>query len=77
MWPFICLFLYHICDFNLVSPTYSVPSCGRLPASGGLNVTDAAQVAEPHTVKAQPSDKAIGGGGVPVTDAAVAAGAAV
>jgi hypothetical protein len=36
----------------------------------------AAQVAEPQdTVEAQPSDEAIGGGGVPVTDVANAAGA--
>jgi hypothetical protein len=37
----------------------------------------AAQVAEPQdTVEAQPSDEAVGGGGVPVTGAAVAVGAA-
>jgi hypothetical protein len=37
----------------------------------------AAQVAEPQdTVEAQPSDETVGGGGVPVTGAAVAVGAA-
>jgi hypothetical protein len=72
--PFICHFLYHVCDFNLVFPAYSVPSSGRSPFSGGPSVTGAAQVAEPQdNVEAQPSDEAVGGGGVPVTVAAVAA----
>jgi hypothetical protein len=32
---FICHFLFHVCDFNLVSPTYNVPSFGRSPPSRG------------------------------------------
>jgi hypothetical protein len=75
--PFFCHFLYRVCDFNLVSPAYNVPSSGRLPPSGGPSVTGAAQVAEPQDiVEAQPSDRAVGGGEVPVTSAAVATGAA-
>jgi hypothetical protein len=34
--PFICHFLYCVCDFNLFSPMYNVPSSGRLPPSGVL-----------------------------------------
>jgi hypothetical protein len=53
MRPFICHFLYHICDFNLVSLTYSVPSSGRSPPSEVPSVTGAAQVAKPQdTVEA-------------------------
>jgi hypothetical protein len=45
------------------------------PLLGGYVVV-AAQVVEPQdTVEAQPSDEAVGGSGVLVTDAAVAAGA--
>jgi hypothetical protein len=33
--PFICHFLYRVCDFNLFSLVYSVASSGRSPASGG------------------------------------------
>jgi hypothetical protein len=74
--PFICHFLYHICDFNLVSPTYSVPSSGRASPSSGSNVVGEAQVAESQdTIEAQPSDEAISGGGVPVTGAVAATGA--
>jgi hypothetical protein len=32
---FICHFLYHVCDFNLVSLAYNVPSSGRSPPSVG------------------------------------------
>jgi hypothetical protein len=32
---FICHFLFHICDFNLVSLVYSVPSSSRSPPSRG------------------------------------------
>jgi hypothetical protein len=35
MRPFICHFLYRICDFNLVSLTYGVPFFDRSPPSGG------------------------------------------
>jgi hypothetical protein len=53
-----------------------VPSSGRSPPSGGPIVTGAGKVAEPQdAVEAQPSDEAVGGGGVPVTSTAVAAGA--
>jgi hypothetical protein len=38
---FICHFLYHICDFNLVSSVYGVPSSDRSPPSGGPNVVGA------------------------------------
>jgi hypothetical protein len=39
---FICHFLYHVCDFNLVSSVYGVPSSDRSPPSGGPNVVGAA-----------------------------------
>jgi hypothetical protein len=35
MRPFICHFLYCVCDFNLGSPAYSMPSSDRLPLLGG------------------------------------------
>jgi hypothetical protein len=41
------LFLYRVCDFNLVSPAYSVPSSGRLPLSRGASVVGAAHIVEP------------------------------
>jgi hypothetical protein len=53
-----------------------MPSSARLPPSGGPSITGASQVAEPQDiVEAQPSDEAVGGNGVPVTGAAIAAGA--
>jgi hypothetical protein len=77
MRPFICHFLYHVYDFNLVSPVYNVPSSGMSPPSRGPSIVGAAQVAEPQdTVEAQPSDEVVGGDRVPVTGAAVAVGAA-
>jgi hypothetical protein len=76
MRPFICHFLYRVCDFNLVSSAYNVPCSVRSPPSGGYVVV-AAQVVEPKdTVEAQPSDEAVDDSGVPVTDAALEAGAA-
>jgi hypothetical protein len=33
--PFICHFLYCICDFNLVSLAYNMPSFSRSPPTGG------------------------------------------
>jgi hypothetical protein len=75
--PLICHFLYRVYDFNLVSSAYSVPSSGRSPPSRGANIAGAAQIAEPQDiVEAQPSEETVGGGGVPVIGAAVAAGAA-
>jgi hypothetical protein len=75
---FICHFLYHICDFNLVSLTYNVPSSNRSPPSGGRgSVAGVAQVIGPQdTIEVQPSDGAAGGGGVPVSGATATTGVA-
>jgi hypothetical protein len=52
-----------------------MPSSSRSPLLGGGSITGAAQVAEPQdTIEAQPSDEAVGGGGVSVTCAVVATG---
>jgi hypothetical protein len=70
-------FLVPVCDFNLVFPAYNMPSSGTSPPSRGHKVMGAALVDEPQdTVEAQPIDEAVGGGGVLVTGAVVAAGAA-
>jgi hypothetical protein len=51
------------------------PPAGH-PLLGGPIITGAGQVAEPQdTIETQPSDKAVGGSGVPVTSTTVAAGA--
>jgi hypothetical protein len=60
MRPFICLFLYHVYDFNLVSLAYIVPSSCRSPSSGGPSVTGAAQVTDPRT-PSKPQDSDDGG----------------
>jgi hypothetical protein len=52
-------------------------SLSRSPPSGGASVAGASQDAEPQdTVEAQPTDEAVGVGGVPITGAAAGMGAA-
>jgi hypothetical protein len=47
--PFICHFSHHICDFNLVSPAYSVPSSGRSPHSSGPMLQVQPKLLSPRT----------------------------
>jgi hypothetical protein len=47
--PFICHFSHRICDFNLVSPAYSVPSSGRSPHSRGPMLQVQPKLLSPRT----------------------------